>query len=293
MLPAVARSRFRLRYEGTDLELVAGEFTVGRSSACSLALDDGLVSRQHAVFLVGDGGVSVRDLGSRNGVSVNGKKIAGDTRLRHMDRVRIGGVEFVLLERQSASPAQTLQIERCLKCGALNDPSVTNCASCGNPVNQPTTTRARPTLAGDAAPMKDARSFLLVAPIAEKGLSLKRYEEAHRLLQQPLDVLRQAILGGEKIKQDVVDRGLALALQLIESDHTHIWVTWVFEVLTVRGTMLSADAVERLHERARATRYADPKPLRRYLDRLRMMDLSPADRFTLRRLEALERVISA
>ena len=38
--------RFRLRYQGSDLELpLTGAFVVGRSSACSLALDDGRLSR--------------------------------------------------------------------------------------------------------------------------------------------------------------------------------------------------------------------------------------------------------
>ena len=41
--------------------------------ACNLALADGLVSRKHAILHVGPDTVVVEDLGSRNGVAVNGR----------------------------------------------------------------------------------------------------------------------------------------------------------------------------------------------------------------------------
>ena len=63
---------YRLRYLAHDLELPIGEFVVGRSTECQLSLDDPLVSRRHAVLRVRRDGVSVQDLGSRNGVLVNG-----------------------------------------------------------------------------------------------------------------------------------------------------------------------------------------------------------------------------
>ncbi|HSQ63044.1 MAG TPA: FHA domain-containing protein, partial [Polyangiaceae bacterium] len=64
--------RFRLRYMNHDLELNEGEFVVGRNASCQLSLDDPLVSRRHAVFNVRADTVTVEDLGSRNGVSLNG-----------------------------------------------------------------------------------------------------------------------------------------------------------------------------------------------------------------------------
>ena len=82
--------RFRLRYQSTNLEMPLGEFAIGRSSSCNLALADGLVSRKHAVLHVGPDAVVVEDLGSRNGVAVNGIRINAPRRLAHMDRVYIG-----------------------------------------------------------------------------------------------------------------------------------------------------------------------------------------------------------
>ncbi len=289
-------ARFRLRYEGTDLELSLGEFTVGRSSSCSLALDDGLVSRQHAAFRVSETDVFVRDLGSRNGVSVNDKRVVEEARLRHLDRVKIGGTEFVLMERQAASPAQTLQIERCLKCGGLNEPSALACAQCGARLGsgQSATLRGQTLGSEDFEAAKSgAASFLLLAPIADKGLALKRYDEAHRLLHQPLEQLRKSLQEGEVIEPSITDRGVGLALHLVHSKYAAHWLTWLFDVLSVRKRLIDSDSVEALHEAARSSRYRDPKPLRRYLEAMRTLNLSASQRFTLRRLEALERVIAA
>src|SRR3954466_732703 len=87
---------YRLRYLAHDLELPVGEFVVGRSTECQLSLDDPLVSRRHAVLRVRRDGVSVQDLGSRNGVLVNAVKISGERELAAGDKVSIGSQEMVL-----------------------------------------------------------------------------------------------------------------------------------------------------------------------------------------------------
>lgn len=90
--------QFRLRYRAHDLELPLGEFVIGRSDECQLALDDPLVSRRHAALRVSSRSVSIADLGSRNGVSVNGEKVQGEKRLKHNDKVTIGGQDMVVSE---------------------------------------------------------------------------------------------------------------------------------------------------------------------------------------------------
>src|SRR3954468_3988855 len=87
---------YRLRYLAHDLELPVGEFVVGRSTECQLSLDDPLVSRRHAVLRVRRDGVSVQDLGSRNGVLVNAVKISGERELAAGEKVSIGSQEMVL-----------------------------------------------------------------------------------------------------------------------------------------------------------------------------------------------------
>jgi hypothetical protein len=93
---------YKLRYQQHDLELTEGEFTIGRSAECQLSLDDPLVSRTHARLTVSSEGVVLEDLGSRNGVRVNGEKLEQTRALAHGDRVLIGSQEMLLLQRRDA-----------------------------------------------------------------------------------------------------------------------------------------------------------------------------------------------
>lgn len=85
-----------LRYKHHEIELKLGRFVIGRAATAELALDDPMVSRQHAVLLVSPDGVSVEDLGSRNGVLVNDVRVSGTHALSPGDRVKIGSQEMLL-----------------------------------------------------------------------------------------------------------------------------------------------------------------------------------------------------
>jgi len=49
--------------------------TIGRSPSCDIALRDLTVSRRHALLRFRDGGWTVQDLGSKNGLTVNGRAV--------------------------------------------------------------------------------------------------------------------------------------------------------------------------------------------------------------------------
>jgi pSer/pThr/pTyr-binding forkhead associated (FHA) protein len=72
---------------------------LGRSRECDVTLNDPNVSRRHAEIRPdGRGGWIVEDLGSTNGVKVNGRAISGATRLEPGDRLALGtaDVRFVV-----------------------------------------------------------------------------------------------------------------------------------------------------------------------------------------------------
>ena len=66
-----------------------GSLTVGRESACDIVIRHARVSRRHARFEMRDGQLRVRDLGSRNGILVNGQKVT-ESALVAGDEVTIG-----------------------------------------------------------------------------------------------------------------------------------------------------------------------------------------------------------
>ena len=67
--------------------------TIGRSSMNDLPIADKMLSRQHArIVRDNNGGLSVEDLGSRNGTFLNGERVGGIQALKPGDRITVGGV---------------------------------------------------------------------------------------------------------------------------------------------------------------------------------------------------------
>jgi hypothetical protein len=69
--------------------------TIGRSRDCDVVLDDSGISRHHAEIRPSDSGWTVADLGSTNGVLVNGRNIRGAHVLQPGDRLELGSTEIL------------------------------------------------------------------------------------------------------------------------------------------------------------------------------------------------------
>jgi hypothetical protein len=75
--------------------VIDGEITIGRAPGCAIRIeDDSFVSSLHARVFVRDGSLYVEDLGSTNGTTVNGGRVATATRLQKRDRIQIGDRVF-------------------------------------------------------------------------------------------------------------------------------------------------------------------------------------------------------
>jgi Protein of unknown function (DUF3662)/FHA domain len=73
--PDPRRGRPRLRVNGRVHPVASGGAVLGRSRDCDVILDDANVSRHHAEIRPSGGSWTVRDLGSTNGVKVNGRRV--------------------------------------------------------------------------------------------------------------------------------------------------------------------------------------------------------------------------
>jgi diguanylate cyclase (GGDEF)-like protein len=74
-----------------------GVYHIGREDNADLHLSDVTVSKRHSrVTVDGRGGVTVQDLGSTNGTSVNGHAVVAPSLLRAGDHLDIGGVSLRL-----------------------------------------------------------------------------------------------------------------------------------------------------------------------------------------------------
>lgn len=83
--------------DGTRKEfpIEGGKTIIGRKEDCDLRIPLGEVSRQHAVLMVDNDEVSLRDLGSANGTYVNNQRIT-EQELEAGDHVVIGPVVFTV-----------------------------------------------------------------------------------------------------------------------------------------------------------------------------------------------------
>lgn len=80
--------------EGKRMVVPTEGGTIGRSRECDIVLGDANVSRRHAELRPdGAGGWTVQDLGSTNGVRVNGVPARGAAPLRSGDRIDLGTVD--------------------------------------------------------------------------------------------------------------------------------------------------------------------------------------------------------
>ncbi len=90
--------RYWVRSESRAALLGDDDIVVGRSSYCTVILDDASISRLHARLRLEGDDVVIEDSGSRNGTFVNDVRIEAPTVVRPGDRILIGSVR-VALER--------------------------------------------------------------------------------------------------------------------------------------------------------------------------------------------------
>lgn len=245
----------RLRYRNQDIDLPLGRFVIGRGADAQLSLDDPLVSRHHAALTVTSTGVSVEDLGSRNGTLVNDARIGGVTVLVAGDHVTIGSQRMELLDAGGGSSADRV-------------------------------TRVAVTRRFDR--------LGIVGELARKALGLGRADEAERLIGQALRDIVEEVESGADLNDDQTTKAADFAVQLAEHTGKASWVDYTVRLYRARSRPLPGPVIDRLHEVLRKVGPIDLAALRAYLGELRegSARLGPAERFLLSRIEGLERMAS-
>jgi len=89
------QARALLVVDGRRLLVPPSGATIGRSGDCEILLEDTGVSRRHAEIRPVADGWTVEDLGSTNGVLVNGQALAGPQALNPGDLVELGSTQIV------------------------------------------------------------------------------------------------------------------------------------------------------------------------------------------------------
>jgi hypothetical protein len=89
-VPPPAPTRAIVVVDGRRMVVGRTGAVIGRSRDCDIVLADANISRRHAEVLPTEDGWSINDLGSTNGVAVNGRRIARAAPLRAGDEIELG-----------------------------------------------------------------------------------------------------------------------------------------------------------------------------------------------------------
>jgi ABC-type multidrug transport system ATPase subunit/pSer/pThr/pTyr-binding forkhead associated (FHA) protein len=75
---------------GQEFDLARPELIIGRDPGVDIVIDSPAVSRRHARLVSSNGAYLLEDLGSSNGTFLNGRRLAGQSRLQPGDQITLG-----------------------------------------------------------------------------------------------------------------------------------------------------------------------------------------------------------
>jgi hypothetical protein len=102
--PEPERELVTLTVAGKKQEITAPRVVLGRSRECDVRIPDVNVSRRHAELVQEGATYWISDLGSTNGVVLNGREVERE-KLRDGDRITLGSTEIIFeRKRPSSSP---------------------------------------------------------------------------------------------------------------------------------------------------------------------------------------------
>lgn len=235
-------ARYRLKFLLQEFDLRGPEVVIGRSPDCHVTIEDPLVSRRHAKVMVEDP-PRIVDLGSRNGVSVNGQKIEGGRTLSDGDRIRIGTQElvFYVATQRPRESRTTGFMTVCQACGTPYPEQSAQCPHCGAP------RRDDDTISGLLVEPRRSWTFQLLGEVIERALATGRATEADRILRRAAKEVDDRVAAGERLAAEEVTTITSFALRLaaLQESSTE-WVNWALNVHRHQGLFPRPPLLDRL-----------------------------------------------
>lgn len=238
-------TRFRLRFLLQEFDIGGSEVVIGRSSDCHITIEDPLISRRHAQVVLREEGAFVVDLGSRNGVRVNGRLVKGEQLLKDGDRIRLGTQELVfsVVERVERPPRPTGYMRVCHACGTPYPEGAPSCPHCGAP-----TLADEDTMTGQISEPRRGWTFQLLGEVIERALSTGKAVEAERLMRRAAKEIDERLAAGERLESEHMSQIAGFAVRLAKLVGSSEWINWSLTLHRRQPTLLTDEVLDRLEE---------------------------------------------
>jgi hypothetical protein len=206
-------------------------------------------------------------MGSRNGVLVNGTPTEGITKLAHGDVVLLGEEQLKLVLLMPERRHTLREVSRDTLVGDT---------------------------AGDEAEEATRQGHLLelLGGVVDKQLALGHGAEAERLLGKQLQVtLAQA--KHSVLAPDLCERAAGYGIKLAAATNKSEWIVYAVTLYHRQVAVMPTAMVDELYSLLRRVRGVPVDVVRSYHEKLKAKQnqLSPAERFTLKRIQGLEHIV--
>jgi hypothetical protein len=274
-------TRVRLRYREQDLFLAPGQYILGRSSACHIVIDQGLISRRHAMFEVTANGASVRDLGSINGVLVNGVRIGDKAHpLDDGDRVTVGQEPLDVKLEEIGPDDPRSRTTRDTRPTVDVDP-----AAAPRP-QRPATPDGEVGMTSVASTQR-VDPLELVSLVANKALASGRVREAENMLRLHLNAVLQDLKNKRPQPAEAQATAAGLALKLARATSDGRWFDYVLDLLLCHPGLPDNAILADLEATLARMPVVDVSRLERYAQAMRALPASYDKLRALQRAEGL------
>lgn len=217
---------FRLKFSHQEIALPLGEVTIGRSPACTVTIEDPLVSREHARLRITEEAAIFEDLASRNGSLVNGALVVGPKVLQDGDRLAIGKHEMLFSASSKLfGDRPTAGMRSCLRCRVPYPEEAGACPHC----------ESAEYLEDEQAPISEPTWALdMLNEMLLRAMTLKKPEHARTVLRRAMTHVEEQIQKGAPIEREAFERliaNLEKAFPHSNAKSLSRWIASVFERL--------------------------------------------------------------
>ncbi len=284
----------KLRYRQSLIALRAGKLYFGRSPECELAISDPAVSRRHARLWVSDTQIVVEDLGSQNGVYVNGARIQGPCELRAGDVLRICSHEMQLVDTADDLLNETNRYR--ITADTLSGGERTTLLDQLTPAARSPSPTQRPNVRLDATPRPSTTppgsdSLAKAIVLLDDALNAGDVSDAEQRLGPIFMRVHELLLEQHASGLELAEHVVVSAARLASETRSAAFMNYAVTLYQLLGRPLPEPAVNVIHGLVRAGLYPNLAALESYVAKIG----AHVDRFDeteLFLLESLRRVVA-